>query len=459
MTNTALASTDAWLLYEPTDSAPWNVRRIVRLHRRAGFAANWSEIQRDLADGPGPAVERLLCGQAREVHTHSDFETMARTIGDAAQASGNPDRLMAWWLYRILLSSDPLTERLALMWHNHFATSNRKVQDLVLMREQNELFRAHGRGPFGELLGEVVKHPAMLVWLDADSNRKGKPNENLARELMELFTLGIGNYTERDVKDAARAFSGWTITSGGFQYKPTWHDDGEKEILGHVGDLNGEALLDILLEHPATARRLAWRLCQTLLGEDVALDADIDALAAGMIEHDLDIAWGVETILRSQLFFSDAACGRRISGPTEWAVAVLHALELCDPPPSTLLVAEWVSRMGQELFYPPNVGGWSEGRAWYASRMLVARANFAATLATGSLWQPTRAPALQQLVERHRGASDLPSATAWFAELLWGHVPDGTVAEILSATESNDGNENLANALAVLLARPESHLT
>ena len=384
---------------------------------------------------------------------------MARTIGDAAQASGSSDRLKAWWLYRMLLSPDPLGERLTLMWHNHFATSNRKVQDLVLMREQNELFRAQGRGPFGELLRAVVKHPAMLLWLDADSNRKGKPNENLARELLELFTLGIGNYTERDVKDAARALSGWTVASGGFQLRQGWHDDGDKEILGHLGELDGEMLLDILLAHPATARRLAWRLCQTLLGDDVASNADIDALAAGLHDHNLDIGWGVETILRSQLFFSDAALGQRFSGPTESAVGVIHALELCDPPPSTLLVAEWVSRMGQDLFYPPNVGGWSEGRAWCASRMLIARANFAAALVEGSLWQPVRPPNLQQLVERHRGASDLPSATTWFAELLWGHVPDGAVEEVLAAARSDNGENGLQSVVAQILARPESHLS
>ena len=130
---------------------------------------------------------------------------MARIIGDAACASNDADRLKAWWLYRMLLSPDPLGERLTLLWHNHFATSNRKVQDLVFMREQNELLRKHALAPFGELLAAVVKHPAMLVWLDADSNRAGHPNENLARELMELFTLGIGHYTEADVQAAARA--------------------------------------------------------------------------------------------------------------------------------------------------------------------------------------------------------------------------------------------------------------
>ena len=198
------ATSSAWAAYEPSDAAPWNLGRVVHLHRRAGFAAPWAALQKDLADGPQVAVERLLRGQSASA-VAMDFETLARSIGDAASASGNAERLKAWWLYRMLVSPDPLGERLTLVWHNHFATSNRKVKNLVLMREQNDLLRAHARAPFGELLRCVVKHPAMLIWLDADSNRAGHPNENLARETMELFTLGVGNYSEEDVRQAARA--------------------------------------------------------------------------------------------------------------------------------------------------------------------------------------------------------------------------------------------------------------
>ena len=179
-------STSAWSTYEPTDSVPWDLSRVVHLHRRAGLSANWTEIQQDLKDGPTASIERVLRGH-KENDKSSDFERMAQNIGDAAMASGSPGRLKAWWLYRMLLSPDPLSERLTLMWHNHFATSNRKVQDLVQMREQNELFRKNCRASFTELIESVIKHPAMLAWLDADSNRKGHPNENLARELMELI--------------------------------------------------------------------------------------------------------------------------------------------------------------------------------------------------------------------------------------------------------------------------------
>src|SRR6516165_12348775 len=205
-----------WAPYKPDDGAPWGLRRVVHLHRRAGFAATWGEIQRDLKDGPGATIDRVLAGKSATEGVPEQFVKTADLLGESAGPSGDPARLKAWWVYRMLFSPDPLAERLTLMWHNHFATSNLKVENLTAMRRQNEIFRKLGRGPFGELLKAVVHDPAMLVWLDAPSNRKGHPNENLARELMELFTLGVGHYTERDVQDAARALTGWSVEEDAF---------------------------------------------------------------------------------------------------------------------------------------------------------------------------------------------------------------------------------------------------
>src|SRR5436189_3985517 len=167
----------AWKPYKASEQAPWNRQRVVHLHRRAAFAANWSQIERDVADGPVKAVDRLLSGTVRAENAPADFEQMARTIGDAAQASSDPHRLQAWWFYRMLFSPDPLTERLTLLWHNHFATSGGKVGTAVF--RQNEVLREFARAPFGELLGRVVRDPALLLFLDAQVNRKGAPNENL----------------------------------------------------------------------------------------------------------------------------------------------------------------------------------------------------------------------------------------------------------------------------------------
>ena len=185
---------------------PWDLRRVVHLHRRAGFAATWDELQRDLKDGP-EAVDRPAAGRARPdpAAFPMDFAAFADRLADLALAAPEPNRLKGWWVYRMLFGPDPLTERLTLMWHDHFATSNLKVNDLSLMRRQNETFRSLCRAPFGRLLHAMLRDPALLVWLDAQENTKGHPNENLARELMELFTLGIGHYSEDDVKQAARA--------------------------------------------------------------------------------------------------------------------------------------------------------------------------------------------------------------------------------------------------------------
>jgi uncharacterized protein (DUF1800 family) len=359
----------------------------------------------------------------------------------------------------MLFSPDPLGERLALMWHNHFATSNRKVDDLAMMHEQNEVFRELGRAHFGELLSAVVKQPATLVWLDADSNRKGHPNENLARELLELFTLGIGNYSESDVQEAARALTGWTVSSGKVAFNEARHDEGDKTVLDTTGPLTGDDVISVAVKNPATARRLAWRICRTFLGESVVSEESIDELATGLYERDLDVDWGVETILRSRLFFADANLRSSVAGPVEFVMSTLHALELTQPPPSTLLLAEWIGRMGQELFYPPNVGGWTEGRSWLTSRSIIARANFASALVEGRLWHPPRVPDFWTLVHRHRQTDDLHEAVEWLAMLLWGESSPRAASKVLVMARGVNSNNQLSTAVAILVTRPESQLT
>jgi len=449
-------SLPAWAPYAPDDSLPWNLKRAVHLHRRAGFAAPWEQLQQDLAEGPEAAIGRLLEGTL-PTPAGEQFELLSRTIADAAMASGNANRLKAWWMYRMLFSPDPLGERLTLMWHNHFATSNLKVQDLVLMRSQNELMRRQARGPFGELLTAVITHAAMLKWLDADSNRKGRANENLARELMELFTLGVGNYAENDVLEAARALTGWTIVGETGQFRAQRHDDGDKTILGVRGRFALDGLVELLLDQPAAPRRLAWRLCKTFMGEGVVDDAALGQLAEGLAAHELRIDWALETMLRSQLFFSAANLRSRVAGPVEFVVGAVRALDLLAPPPSTLLLAEWASRMGQDLFYPPNVGGWNEGRSWLASRGLVARANFAAALAAGRLWNPARELPLRELSERLEGADGSGNEQVQLADLLWGGLPSHVLAASLIAQRNSDG-ATLPGTVARMLAHPESQL-
>ncbi len=447
-----------WAGYKPDDRAPWNLRRVVHLHRRTGFAATWKELQRDLADGPGRSIDRLLAGKARSEGVSSEFGSFADSLGMAAGDVNDVRRLKAWWIYRMLWSPDPLGERLTLLWHNHFATSNSKINYPHTMRRQNEIFRKYCRSPFRELLRAVVHDPALLVWLDAPVNRKERPNENLARELMELFTVGIGPYTETDVKEAARALTGWDVFQDSFRESTVDHDSGEKTILGQTGHWKGDDLVRMLLDHPATSGRLAWRLCEMLMGEGSIESAAIDALASGLREHDLNIGWAVETILRSQAFFADKNLGNRILGPVEYVIGSVRALECFDPPPSTAVLAEWTARLGQDLFYPPNVGGWKGGRHWLSPQAIVGRANFAAALVEGKLH--TAFDGLE-LAKRHGKVRDLDSLLSFYAELLTGSAPSPKWRKRLRAVlePQTDATTQTANlAVALTLASPEGQL-
>jgi uncharacterized protein (DUF1800 family) len=454
------ATADPWAPYHPSAEAPWNVRRVAHLHHRAGFAPLPEEMQRDLADGPQASIDRLLAGKSRLGVPH-ELESMSRLLAERAVASGDPSRLKAWWVYRMLLGPDPLGERLTLLWHNHFATSNAKVGDLAGMHRQNELFRTLGRKRFGELLTAVVCDPALLIYLDAQANRKAHPNENLARELMELFTLGIGPYTETDVKQAARALTGWSVDEDGqFCRRPQDHDPGQKTILGKKGKWNGEDLVRQLVEHPATAERLAERLCSLFLGEGAASREEVAALARGLRDRQLDIGWAVATILRSQTFFSDSHIGNRVVGPVEYVVNAARALEMLDPAPSTLVLADWAARLGQDLFYPPNVGGWPGGRAWITTRAVIGRANYAAALVGG---EKVGRPPFDALAfaRRHGKGDSFDDLLTFFGEQFLGAPPTPALRKRLVAVlqpGAAAGAETARRAVAILLASPEAQL-
>jgi hypothetical protein len=452
-----------WSSYDPKADGPWDLPRVVHLHRRAGFAASWAELQRDLKDGPGPSVARLLDGRSRgpAESVPEGVESIATVLADAAVASGDPARLKAWWVYRILFGPDPLGERLTLLWHDHFATSNLKVDDLAAMRRQNETLRRLARAPFGDLLGAAVRDPATLAWLDASANRKGHPNENLARESMELFTLGVGHFTEPDVKEAARALTGWSGTEGTFHEDAAVHDDGDKTILGRKGHWSGGDLVNILLDQPATAERLAWRLCRCFFGEGAIDRASVSALADGLKARRLDVGWGVATILRSRAFFAESNLRSKVMDPIGFVLGPARALELLEPPPSTLVLADWAARLGLDLFYPPNVGGWRGGRSWLSAGAVVGRANYAAAVVEGQGIGRSMPLDALGLATRYGRGRDRGDAITFFAELLLGAEPGPAWRSRLEAatgSPANWGPESARRAVALVLACPEAQL-
>jgi uncharacterized protein (DUF1800 family) len=439
-----------WDAYAPDAKTPWDLRRVVHLHRRAGFAAPWDVLQRDLKAGPEPSINRLVNGEEK-LHTPAEFATIAEVLTDSAAASNEISRLKAAWFYRMLFGADPTGERLVLMWHDHFATGNAKVRSVRAMRRQNELFRTHTRAKFSTLANAVVRDPAILEYLDAPANRKGHPNENLARELMELFTLGIGHYTELDVKEAARCLTGWGVEEDGFVESAARHDDGEKTVLGKTGKWTGTDLVNQLLKHEATAARLASKLVKTFFGEGACPAEAVKELATGLHERDLDTAWAVGTVLKSRLFFAYANIRTRVTAPTEFVTSSARALGLFDPAPSTLAMADWSARMGQDLFDPPNVGGWPGGRTWISSRSLIARANYASALVEGPNSGRTEPYDAAGAAKTAGFGSQRTDVLLYHHRLLFGTDPTAELTKQLAALDAR-------KLVVALLSSPEAQL-
>ena len=284
-------------------------------------------------------------------------------------------RVANWWADRMVATSRPLEEKLALFWHGHFASSEEKVRDYRKMLGQIQLFQKHAIGNFGTLLSSVARDPAMLVYLDAGQNLKVHPNENFGRELMELFTMGIGHYTEQDIREAARAFTGWIDKDLSFHIDDAQHDSGNKTVLGYTGPLDGQDVLDIILAQPATASFIASKLYRFLVRDDLSPQFQErlgDLLRSGKYE----IAPFLRTVFLSRDFYSVASVGTHIKGPVELIVSTYRRLGLGSTPGMPDFNSA-STELGQTLLNPPTVAGWSQDRAWITPGSLLARGNFA----------------------------------------------------------------------------------
>ncbi len=367
----------AWEPFFPNRSNRWDRVKVAHLYRRAGYGATWSELEGGVEAGLPALVRQLIDGGLETDHFESEVDRLRPGVLDSRDIG----QLQALWFHRLLSSPHPLRERMTLFWHDHFATSHAKVQDVLLMSEQHETIRRHALGQFGDLLQAMTRDPAMLIWLDSDSNRKGAPNENYAREVFELFSLGDGNYTEDDIKEAARALTGWSVRDGVAHFDPARHDEGEKTIFGQRGRWAGGDVVRLALAQPACPRFIVRKLFRELVS-DAAEPSDefLQPLVDGFRQRNFDIAWLVERMLSSWVFYSDAAIRQRVKSPVEFVVETVRSLEGRVSPRDA---AQVCGEMGQALFLPPSVKGWDGGKDWINSSTLLLRQNTALELTRG----------------------------------------------------------------------------
>lgn len=424
-------------------------RDAAHLVRRTRFGASWADIDATCTDGMSATIDRLLSEQVEPV----EFVERDETLYGLATTSGNVSDLRAWWAHRMLYSANPLVEKMTLFWHGHFATSYAKVRSLRQMSAQNALFRRHALGNFRVLLHEIARDPAMLVWLDSNSNRRRHPNENFARELMELFALGVGNYEEQDVQQAARAFSGWHVRNGEFWLNRMQLDAGEKSVFGQKRDFDGNDIVDLCLEHTAAPKFLATKLLRFFV-IPLPPDAAVDELASCIREHDYEMRPVLHTLFSSSMFFGGDARNALIKSPVELVLGTQRTLEA---KVNLRESVDFMGQLGQSLFEPPTVEGWKGGRAWINSASMLGRANFATEIAMrnrlGQIADPVKTAARLNWKEPH-------DAVDYYFELLLSRdVPAArsTIEDYFSGTTGTLG-ERLRGAVHLMLSLPEFQL-
>ena len=361
------------------------------LLNRTGFGATQVEIERFAAMTRDQAARKLL-SDARTIPVTAPpawtGDTDSLRYPRAGENASEMEKKMfqqeqireglelrGWWVGEMLATPSPLTERMTLFWHNHFVSSQQKVKLAQLMYRQNVTLRANALGNFGELLHAISRDPAMVIYLDSVQNRKGTPNENFAREVMELFSLGEGNYTEQDIKEAARAFTGWSLdrATGQFVFRRFIHDDGMKTVLGRTGNLDGDQVLDILLAQPQAAEFITRKLWREFVSPDPD-EAEVRRIARRFRDSRYEIKVVLYELLTSAAFYAPENRGTLVKSPIELVVGTLRQFELRPGEPLPFAVA--AAGMGQNLFSPPNVKGWPGQETWINSSTLLARKQF-----------------------------------------------------------------------------------
>ena len=385
-------------------------------------------------------------------------------------------QVQQWWLYRMVFSPQPAQEKVVLYWHNHFATSGSKVENGMFMHKQVEMFRAKGLGSFRDLLVAVAQDAAMLVWLDGKDNRRGKPNENFAREVMELFALGIGNYTEDDVKQLARAFTGWRIEQSGNDYSVVFHseqhDVEEMTIFGETGHFDCASAIDLILKQPAAPKHLAQKMLRAFVHANPT-----DEQIAWYAKRFLDNDWNIKTVLRemltSKMFFSEWAYRSKIKSPAELVIGSAIAM---GGKPNMAFLRESMAKMGQNILFPPNVKGWDGEKAWINSNTVLVRFNYGMTIATQRNPGGNEPMARQNDLETPLKAMEIKTANqvidAYARLFLDGRLPAGARDKLIDYMnrDRNDQpkpwvlnhdsvNSKVRDMIHVMMSTPEYQLS
>ena len=466
-----------------------DIALMAHLMRRAGFGASRDELEGLAERGYANVVEDLLHpGEANAMPNdvirryHSEMAEM-RELNSAG----------AYWMYRMVTTQNQLEEKLALFWHGLFATGYSKLNQASALVNQIDTFRRHSLGSFQAMLVELSKDPAMIIWLDNHDNHKDNINENYGRELLELFAMGVGNYTEEDIKECARAFTGWTLGNAEymstrasrdsiwpysrinwhFNYRDYDHDDGEKTFLGHTGNFNGEDIIAIIVEQEATARFISTRLFQYFAADEVspAGEAVIGEMMRSYFDSGHEIRSVLRTLFNSDYFKSEEARFARVKGPVELVVgAVRMAGTYREPTFGADQLARHTMYMGQGIFQPPSVEGWHEGAEWIDSGALVERVNFVGK-ELGNPGNPGVRAIIDRMAREAEGPLSPQAQVAGCVDLIGPlEISEGTRnslhefasqqgdAELRAGMRTEADEQRIANLLRLLTATREYQL-
>lgn len=480
----------------------WNRKRAAHLLGRAGFgttpdqlAAASKKPMEQVIDElfiPAPHVEPPEWIKPGE-ETKPDYKALLKGLNDEEKRLVRRDyqklygqqqrELVAWWVNRMITTPSPLQEKTALFWHGHFATSIRKVRIPYMMYQQNETFRKQGLGNWKDLITAVSQDPAMLIYLDNTRSKAGAANENYARELMELFTLGEGHYSEQDIKESARAFTGWMVDSKIYAFrdgtaplpadkkgrkpKNRMHDDGEKTFFGQTGNFDGHDIIRIILEQEQASRFMVSKLWTFFAYEDPEPEI-VEELAAVFRDNHYEIEPVLKAMFMSTAFYGKKAMRTQIKSPAQWLAGSCIVLDVQQPDPAHC--QNVLRTLGQELFSPPNVKGWDGGYAWITTSSLTQRYNLASALINhrakgGNKKQRAPYTVKTETVLPPEKRTDKKTAQNYLTDRMYQARLTGTDRERLNAFFSGQPepaqwtDHEIRNMLHIMMSTPQYQLT